>query len=127
MKVIYLQQSPSVNGRDSLRGRKLLDKSRDESDECLLGHAVVENEFYAAWKEQESRRDLISYDMLRDVSPDLLYIEGGMLASVFPQAAVARSPQPVVARSPQPAAPHTAREESCQHTISAHQTGAGCR
>ena len=81
MKAIYLQKSLSVNGRDSLRGRRLLDKFREGADECLLGHVIVDNEFYANWKEEESRRDLISYDMLRDVSPDLIYLEGGMLAS----------------------------------------------
>jgi hypothetical protein len=81
MNVIYLQKSLSVNGRSALRGRKLLDKFRNESKECLLGHAVVTNDSYTKWKEEASRRDLISYDMLQDVSPDLVYLEGGMLAS----------------------------------------------
>jgi hypothetical protein len=81
MKTIYLQKSLSMNGRNCLRGRKLFDHYKHKSDDILLGHIIVDNEFYDNAKDERFKRDLISDKILNDFSPDIIYIEGGMFAS----------------------------------------------
>jgi hypothetical protein len=70
----------SINGRDSLAGRKLYDAFRDASAECLLGHYVHEVGD-ASTVDPRVADDLVSQDMLDTLRPNVVYIEGGLLVS----------------------------------------------
>jgi len=75
MKVIYLQNSLSINGRSSLIGRKLFDKYKEASSEILLGYTIVSNKYFKSFKDKSINRDLISERILSEFSPDIVYIE----------------------------------------------------
>src|ERR1700733_8968120 len=81
MKTIYLQNLLSVNGRNSLRSRKLFDKFGSLSSERILGHTILPNESYKQFKGSSIRGDLISEEIVREFHPDVIYIEGGFFSS----------------------------------------------
>jgi len=79
-RVVYLQRSQSIEGRNALMGRRLFDKFREISDHCLLAHTVVSNEL-AAHANPAFPDDLLSRDAFLAFDPHLLYIEGGLFAT----------------------------------------------
>ena len=74
MRTIYLQHSLSINGRQSLRGRHLVDRLRTPGDDLLLGHMIVAEEV----TDHEDREDLISHVEMLQFDPDVIYLEGGL-------------------------------------------------
>ena len=81
MKVIYLQESLSMNGRYFLRERKLYDQFLEISDEILLGHAIMYDEGYNEFSNEQVINDVIPYNIVLKFQPGIVYIEGGLLAS----------------------------------------------
>ena len=82
MKILYLQNSLSLNGRSSLWGRKLTARLEEVSEDFLLGFMVSTDEFFDKIKDDaRKRRGVIPYKVLKDFCPDIIYIEGGIFAS----------------------------------------------
>lgn len=80
MRTIYLQKNLSINGRDALRGRALLDRFRGVSEEVLLGHAVLNDEAAAKIANADVARDVISRSAFERFRPNVVYVEGGLRA-----------------------------------------------
>jgi TIR domain len=81
LRTIYLQSMLSINGRDALSGRVLFDKFKNVSDEVLLGHAIWDDEAHSKLTDSTLRRDLLSYSLVREFQPNVVYIEGGLFAN----------------------------------------------
>jgi hypothetical protein len=81
IKVLYLQNSLSANGRSSLAGRNLYDHFRNISKECVLGHFVTDDEHAEKCKDRVYGTDVISYSLLSKLLPNVIYIEGGLFLS----------------------------------------------
>lgn len=81
MKILYLQNSLSLNDRSSLWGRKLTARLEEVSEDFLLGFIISSDEYYSKITKEEFKRDVISYSVLKDFSPDIIYVEGGIFAS----------------------------------------------
>lgn len=80
LRTLYLQKALNVNGRHSLAGRRLYDTLRQQSDDCLLGHIVLSNEEAARYSDPRLKADIISYDLVKQLDPTLIYIEGGLFS-----------------------------------------------
>ena len=80
MRTIYLQQYLSINGRNALAGRVLFDRLKELSEETLLGHVIYEDEMFSKVTNSAVRQDIISHTLLRQLRPDLVYVEGGLFA-----------------------------------------------
>jgi len=78
IKVLYLQKSLSMNGRSSLAGRNLYDSFRRIAKECVLGHFVTDDEHAKNCNDPSFGSDVISYSLLSHLSPNVVYIEGGL-------------------------------------------------
>ena len=77
-RTIYLQKRLSINGRNALAGRKLFDKFKELSEEIILCYCIFNDDQYAKLKEVEVKRDIISYSILREFKPNIIYLEGGL-------------------------------------------------
>ncbi len=81
LRVLYLRNSLSINGRSSLRGRQLLDLFRDAASDTLLGHVVLAPGVERAGADSRILDDLISYDELTTFNPNVVYVEGGLFCN----------------------------------------------
>ncbi|MCG8323031.1 MAG: toll/interleukin-1 receptor domain-containing protein, partial [Cytophagales bacterium] len=81
MRILYLQNHLSLNGRSSLLGRKLVERLEEVSEDFLLGFMISSDEYYDKIKKEELKRDVIPFRVIKDFSPDIIYIEGGIFAS----------------------------------------------
>lgn len=81
IKVLYLQNSLSANGRSSLAGRNLYDNFREIAKECVLGHFVTDDEHAKKCSDPLYGTDVISYSILSKLSPNVIYLEGGLFLS----------------------------------------------
>lgn len=81
LRTIYLQSLLSVNGRDSLLGRVLFDRLKEVSEDCLLGHMIVSDEDAERVRNNPDLcRDKIDHRLMRDFSPNFVYVEGGLFS-----------------------------------------------
>lgn len=78
LNTLYLRRMLSVNGHHSLAGRRLYDRFREMSDDCLLGHVVQPNEVASRFKDPRMQDDIVSFDLLQRLDPNILYLEGGL-------------------------------------------------
>lgn len=76
MRCIYLQNSLSMNGRDSLRGRKLYDEFKKQG-ETLLKYVIVSQESARQYN-PAVMGDVIPEVTFLEFNPDLLFIESGL-------------------------------------------------
>jgi WD40 repeat protein len=79
VRTIYLQGSLTMSGRNALRGRKLADRLRDVSDDFLLGSLIMTQE-RAATSPPIIQDDIISEVQLLQLAPDVIVMEGGLIA-----------------------------------------------
>lgn len=78
LRTLYLRRYLSVNGRGSLAGRKLYDRFKEISDDCLLAHAVMSDESTDRIKDPRAAEDIAAESLIRRLNPNLIYIEGGL-------------------------------------------------
>lgn len=78
LRTLYLQKMLSINGRDSIKGRKLFDRFQQLSEEMLLGYVVFNDEVAATFKDPRLQSDIVSYNILRDFRPNVVFVEGGL-------------------------------------------------
>jgi TIR domain-containing protein len=81
MRTLYLQSTLSINGRQSLKGRRLFDRLRNVSDDCLLAHAVSSNPTDDPPADPRIADDVVSHSLLREFDPTVIYVEGGLFAT----------------------------------------------
>ena len=77
-RTIYLQKRLSITGRNALVGRALFDKFKELSEEIILCHCIFNDDQYANFKELEVKRDILSYSIVREFKPNIIYLEGGL-------------------------------------------------
>ena len=73
--LLYLQKSYSKNS-NPLKGRKLYERLQQDSEKNKLGYIVRPGKDAA---EQEFSDDVVTYEELDQLNPDLIFIEGGVL------------------------------------------------
>lgn len=73
--LVYLQTHYSMNP-NPLKGRKLFERFRVDSEHCRLGHIVRETK--ETWAPQFAD-DVVTYAELDEFAPDLIFLEGGLL------------------------------------------------
>lgn len=73
--VLYLQKYYSKNS-NPLKGRKLYERFQRDSEKCRLGY-IVRHSNNAV--EHEFRNDVVTYEELDQLGPDLVFLEGGAL------------------------------------------------
>ncbi len=95
MRTLYLQESLTLDGRSALKGRTLFDKLSRSSEETLLGYIVTEGE--AVLSNPDVRDDVVTLEMLRDLSPNVTWLEGGLF-----QPSVGTQREPPSWRFPRP-------------------------
>jgi hypothetical protein len=78
LRTLYLRRYLSVNGRDSLAGRKLYDRFKEISDDCLLAHATMSDESADRIKDPGVAEDIATESLIRSLNPNLIYVEGGL-------------------------------------------------
>jgi len=78
LRTLYLKSYPSINGRNSLKGRKLYDRLKEISEDCLMGYMVLSDEEAAEFSHPHIRNDILSYTLVKRLDPNLIYIEGGL-------------------------------------------------
>jgi hypothetical protein len=78
LRTLYLKRYLSINGRASLAGRKLYDRFKETSDDCLLAHAVMSDESAGKIKDPRVAEDIVAESLVRKLDPNLIYIEGGL-------------------------------------------------
>src|SRR5437879_3646362 len=85
LRTLYLKSYPSINGRNSLKGRKLYDRLKEISEDCLMGYMVLSDEEAAEFSHPHIRNDILPYTLVKRLDPNLIYIEGGfsMLEGFF--------------------------------------------
>ncbi len=81
MRTLYLQSSLSINGRESLKGRRLFDRLRDLSDDCLLAHMVASKPHEKAPSDPRIAEDVVTHSLLRELNPTVICVEGGLFAT----------------------------------------------
>lgn len=81
LRTIYLQKLLYINGRNALRGRALYDRFVQLSEETLLGHLVYSDEDASEVRDPQIKNDIIGNALLNDFQPNVIYIEGGLLAN----------------------------------------------
>jgi hypothetical protein len=81
LRTLYLQRYLSINGRDAIGGRTLLDRFRELSEETLLGHVVYPDEDFANITDPKLRSDVVSFALLRDFKPNVVFVEGGLFGN----------------------------------------------
>jgi hypothetical protein len=60
------------------KGKGLYDRFRELSDETFLGHVVYSDENAKVWEDDPLiKHDIVSYSLLRDFQPDVIFVEGG--------------------------------------------------
>lgn len=77
MRTLYLQQMPSIVGRQALAGRKLFDEFSTISEESLLSFAIISDD-EAQKTHKNVKNDFLSQTQLSRFAPDVIYIEGGL-------------------------------------------------
>ena len=80
LRILYLQQSLSMNGREAICGRILLDRFR-EIGETLLGHIVYSDTEASKMTDSRMVNDVVSESMVGRLSPNVIYSEGGLFAN----------------------------------------------
>jgi hypothetical protein len=75
MNVLYLQAYYSRNA-NPLKGRKLFDRFRTQSDECRLGYIVRPDR---GGVEPRYQSDVVTFEELDQLEPDLVFLERGCL------------------------------------------------
>jgi TIR domain len=80
VNLLYLQSSPSVTGRDALRGRSLLDAFRRRFADVHLAYSVVPDQEIQAIQERV-RADFFAASNLDAAGINCLYLEGGLFAA----------------------------------------------
>ena len=73
--VLYLQKYYSKNS-NPLKGRKLYERLQRDSEKCRLGYIVRSSKDAAG---HEFRDDVVIYEELDQLGPDLVFLEGGVL------------------------------------------------
>ncbi|MEB3318107.1 MAG: toll/interleukin-1 receptor domain-containing protein [Cyanobacteriota bacterium] len=74
--VLFLQKLCSKNP-NFLKGRKLFEKLQQDSDSCRIGYMVLaDNDFVGHGLDT----DIISESELDELDPDLIFVEGGLIA-----------------------------------------------
>ena len=73
--LLYLQKSYSKNS-NPLKGRKLYERLQQDSEKNRLGYIVRPGKDAV---EQEFSDDVVTYEELDQLNPDLVFIEGGVL------------------------------------------------
>jgi hypothetical protein len=81
MNVIYLQSYLTMNGRGCLKGKKLFDEYKKISTQIILAIAIISGTEFESFDDEAIKRDLVPESALLKFSPDVVYIEGGILAS----------------------------------------------
>jgi TIR domain len=81
LRTLYLQAMLSINGRNALNGRVLYDRFNQVSEETLLGHLVLEDEHVEGIKDPKIKSDMISYTLLQQFHPNIVYSEDGLFES----------------------------------------------
>jgi hypothetical protein len=82
LRTVYLQKLPSVNGRDSLRGRMLYDALRNVSDDSILGH-IVDTPDEKRKYDARAVQDIIDSDIFNKIDPTVVYLEGGLFCNPY--------------------------------------------
>jgi hypothetical protein len=77
MDVLYLQGFYSKNS-NPLKGRQLYDRFRTEAQSCRLGYVVAPD--IADSVETQYRSDIVTYDELEQLKPDLIFLERGLVS-----------------------------------------------
>ena len=78
LRVLYLTTSPSINGREAFRGRRLFDSLRDISEEAVVGHVVWGPELDDAPVPSDFADDVVRHGVLEELHPNVVYLEGGL-------------------------------------------------
>lgn len=79
LRTLYLQAAPTIDGRDGLAGRKLFGEFCARSKDCRSAYRVVQN-VAVSQRECGLSRERLSEEWVRDFSPNVVYIEGGLFA-----------------------------------------------
>jgi hypothetical protein len=81
LRTLYIQRGLSIIGHSSLAGRQLYDQFRNISEDCLLSYMVVPTEEAFRFSDTLFQNDIISYDLIKRLDLNFIYIEGGLFAN----------------------------------------------
>lgn len=81
LKTVYLQRMLSINGRNSLKGRKLYDRFTSISDDTILSYMILPDVDAAKYTDPKIKDDVLSETLLKQFDPNVIFIEGGLFVN----------------------------------------------
>ncbi|MGO9790987.1 MAG: hypothetical protein ACLP8S_16280 [Solirubrobacteraceae bacterium] len=79
-RTIYLTRGPRASGHDHFAGRLIYEELRRASDEALLAWVVLDAADDNDPIHPNARDDFINHETFAEFRPDVVYVEGGLLA-----------------------------------------------